>query len=258
LVELAEDDESTVRAAVAANSTTPPDLLAQLSMDRTVDVLIAAANNPHTPESALLPLVKSKNVNVRCAVAIQAHRNEKIFSALSNDSNVEVRRALSNNFALETQVLDEFALFVETETDWVNLLSHPNLSKQGVQFIADQLFNTSAADSPWFKNEVSTVPLDLEEAALFSSVLNYFGRNPNKSVLAKRPLAPVMALCAVQAVDPSRIVKVVGSTDWLVRAAVARNPGTPSNLLKKLSADAHPLVAALAKSNMSSKTEVGK
>jgi hypothetical protein len=39
----------------------------------------------------------------------------------------------------------------------------------------------------------------------------------------------------------------VESTDWLVRAAVARNPSTPSNLIKKLSADAHPLVSALAK-----------
>lgn len=258
LVELAEDDESSVRAAVAANSTTPPDLLAQLSLDRTVDVLIAVANNPNTPVTALLPLMKSKSGNVRSAIASQAHRSEKIFSALSNDSNVDVRRALTNNLELESQVLDEFALFVETEADWVNLLSHPNLSKQGVQFIADQLFNTSAADSPWFNNEVSTVPLDLEEAALSSSVLSYFGRNPNKSMLAKRPLAPVMALCAAQAVDSSRIVKVVGSTDWLVRAAVARTPGTPPNLLKKLSDDAHPLVAALAKSNTSNAIEVGE
>lgn len=258
LVELAEDDESSVRAAVAVNSRTPPDLLAQLSLDRTVDVLIAVANNPNTPVTALLPLIKSKSGNVRSAISSQAHRSEEIFSALSNDSNVDVRRALSNNLELETQVLDEFALFVETEADWVNLLSHPNLSKQGVQFIADQLFNTSAEDSPWFNNEVSTVPLDLEEAALSSSVLSYFGRNPNKSVLAKRPLAPVMALCAAQAVDPSRIVKVVGSTDWLVRAAVARNPSTPPNLLKKLSADAHPLVAALAKSNTSNAIEVGE
>jgi predicted DNA-binding WGR domain protein len=258
LVELAEDEETRVRAAVAANLTSPTELLAQLSSDRTVDVLIAVANNPNTPVTALLPLVKSKSGNVRSAIASQAHRSEKIFSALSNDSNVDVRRALSNNFELETQVLDEFALFVETEADWVNLLSHPNLSKQGVQFIADQLFNTSAADSPWFKNEVSTVPLDLEEAALSSSVLSYFGRNPNKTVLAKRPLAPVMALCAAQAVDPSRIVKVVGSTDWLVRAAVARNPGTPPSLLKKLSADAHQLVAALARSNMSNAKEVGE
>jgi hypothetical protein len=258
LVELAEDEEARVRAAVAANLTAPTELLAQLSSDRTVDVLIAVAKNPNTPVTALLPLVKSKSGNVRSAIASQAHRSEKIFSALSNDSNADVRRALSNNFELEMQVLDEFALFVETEADWVNLLSHPNLSKQGVQFIADQLFNTSAADSPWFKNEVSTVPLDLEEAALSSSVLSYFGRNPNKTVLAKRPLAPVMALCAAQAVDPSRIVKVVGSTDWLVRAAVARNPGTPPSLLKKLSADAHPLVAALARSNMSNAKEVGE
>jgi hypothetical protein len=43
------------------------------------------------------------------------------------------------------------------------------------------------------------------------------------------------------------LIKAVGSTDWLVRAAVARNAGTPPNLVKKLSADAHPLVSALAR-----------
>ena len=56
-----------------------------------------------------------------------------------------------------------------------------------------------------------------------------------------------MALCAGPFIEPARLVKVVVSTDWLVRAAVARNPGTPPNLIKKLSADTHPLVAALAK-----------
>ena len=86
-------------------------------------------------------------------------------------------------------------------------------------------------------------------AAKAQAVLSYFGKDPNKSVLAKRPLAPVMALCAGPFVEPSRIAKVAGSTDWLVRAAVARNPGTPPNLPKKLSTDAHPIVALLARAH---------
>jgi hypothetical protein len=174
-----------------------------------------------------------------------------------HDSNADVRRALLNNYGLDTQIVDEFALCLETEADWVNLLSHPNLSGQGAQFIADQLLNTPATDSPWFQNEISGAPSDVEQSALSSSVLSYFGRNPNKAVLAKRPLAPVMALCSEQVVEPSRMVKVVGSTDWLVRAAVARYPATPPNLLIKLSADTHPLVAALAQSNIRNATEVG-
>ncbi len=56
-----------------------------------------------------------------------------------------------------------------------------------------------------------------------------------------------MALSVGPFIEPARLVKVVGSTDWLVRAAVARYTGTPPNLIKKLSGDAHPLVAALAK-----------
>lgn len=119
LVDLAEDLDSTVRVAVASNVNAPPELLAEMTLDRTVEVLIAVAQNANTPESALLPLVKSKSVNVRCAVASQAHRNEKICSTLSNDTNAHVRRALLNNLELVTKVLDEFAIYMETEAEWV-------------------------------------------------------------------------------------------------------------------------------------------
>jgi hypothetical protein len=79
------------------------------------------------------------------------------------------------------------------------------------------------------------------------NVLHRGGKDPNKSVLARRPLAALMALCGTDSfIEPSRIAKIAASTDWLIRAAVARNPATPPNLLKKLSGDAHPLVSALA------------
>jgi hypothetical protein len=112
------------------------------------------------------------------------------------------------------------------------------------------LFDRPAIDSPWFQCELSQVSAEIRTVAESGSVLSYPGKDPNKAVLANRALAPLMALCAGPFIEPSRLVKVVGSTDWLVRAAVARNPGTPPNLLRKLSADAHPLVAVLAQTTL--------
>lgn len=66
-----------------------------------------------------------------------------------------------------------------------------------------------------------------------------------------------MALCAGPFVEPKRIVKVAGSTDWLVRAAVARNLGTPPNLLKKLSLDAHPLVSSIVAARLADEARAG-
>ena len=68
-----------------------------------------------------------------------------------------------------------------------------------------------------------------------------------KSVLGKGPISAVLGLCAGSEIEPASLARVVGSTDWLVRAAVARHKSTPPNLLKKLSEDIHPVVAALAR-----------
>ena len=87
---------------------------------------------------------------------------------------------------------------------------------------------------------------EIKEAVAQGNFLHFSGKGPNKAVLSRRPLKMVLALCSGPFVEPSRIARVSGSEEWLVRAAAARNKGTPPNIISKLAKDAHPLVRALA------------
>jgi predicted DNA-binding WGR domain protein len=241
---LGSDKNSKVLAAAAQNQAAPIDLLIKLAADRVV--AIEAISNPGTSLAALLPLVKSKSVGIRVGLAEQAHRNADLCRALWSDAHSDVRQSLLRNQQLAPELLDEMVMGAESEKDVVALLVHPQLSSESVQLLTDKLLKMPATASLWYRDALAKADAKVVAAVESGSVLSYFGKDPNKAVLAKRALAPVMALCSGPFVEPSRIAKVAGSTDWLVRAAVARNPGTPPNLIKKLSADAHYLVASLA------------
>jgi hypothetical protein len=244
---LAKDAEIAVRGALASNPKAPGDVLERLLVDQSSEVVLSALRNPCTPTAALIRLIESKSVSVRNALAYyQAHRSEAIFRALFTDKNTEAHEHLAGNTGLDARWLDEMVASAPTERTLVALLGNPRLSPKGAQSIADRLFTCAATDSGWYQHALEKASLELQQAARSGKILSFFGKDPNKTVLAKRALAPLMALCAGPYVEPARIVKVAGSTDWLVRAAVARNPGTPPNLLKKLRDDSHPLVAAMA------------
>lgn len=247
LTALSRDSESSVRENVAQNPSTPTSLLEKLGTDSNGDVKIAVVGNQNTPSSVLIKLLSSKTVRVRQSVASHAHCSPEILNALWNDANDTVRRAVANCAGLDQEVLDKLVHDSDLESDLVTLFGHPNLSAKNVEYIAERLSNTPATSSAWYQRELAKAKADIPESAQADNFLSYNGKDPNKAVLAKRPVAALMALCAGQLLEASRLIKVVESTDWLVRAAVARNAGTPPNLVKKLSTDAHPLVSALAR-----------
>lgn len=242
---LSRDGRPDVRRAVASNPQCPPRVLTRLANDGSA-VQEALAGNPNTPLEALLQLAASKFPLVRKRLAVHAHRCAELCRKLGADPDGDVRAAAASCPGLTSEMLDELLQGYQLEGDLMALFVHPNLRAASAQAIAEKLFKTPAAQSPWFLQEMSKAREDVQAAAKAGSVLAYFGKDPNREVLAKRPLAAIMALCSGSYIEPARIVKVAGSTDWLVRAAVARNGDTPPNLLKKLSADVHPLVSALA------------
>jgi len=244
---LSRDSEFSVRKNVAKNPSTPTSLLEKLGTDSNGDVKIAVVGNPNTPDSLLIKLLSSKAVSVRQALAAQAHRSREVCNTLWKDANGAVRRAVATCEGLEQEALDELVHNSKLEGDLATLFGHPNLSASSVKYIAEKLLNTPATSSAWYQSELVKAKSDIPATAEADNFLSYNGKDPNKAVLAKRPMAALMALCAGPLIETSRLIKVVGSTDWLVRAAVGRNAGTPPNLVKKLSADAHPLVSALAR-----------
>lgn len=233
---------------LAQNPSTPTHILEALSRDANYSVRRQLAENSNTPTHVLQTLNQEAGLGVgmRVALASNAHRSFEIFESLRNDPNKDVRCAVLRCKGLSSEALE--ILFQEAwdEGDWVGLLLNPGLSPKAVNVLLESLFNTPAVDSPWYQHELSLCTEEIRVAAGTGSVLSYPGKHPKKAILSGRALAPLMALCADSFIDMSRLAKVSESPDWLVRAAVARNSGTPAAFLEKLSSDAHRLVSALA------------
>lgn len=251
LESLSHDKKIGVRSAVACNPNCPPAILGRLARDGCA-VQEAVALNSNAPLEMLVQLSSSEFSNVREAIAVHAHRSAEIRRKLGSDPDDEIRAKVASCPDLTAEMLDELLKGFHLERDLMALFVHPNLGYENARAIEIKLFNTPAEQSPWFLHELSNAEEDEQAAIKAGRVLAYFGKDPNREILAKRPLAAIMALCSGPHIEASRIAKVAGSTDWLIRAAVARNSGTPPNLLKKLSSDAHPLVAALASKSVES------
>ena len=228
---LARDESEYVRRSVAGNPSTPVASLAALAKDRNYDARVSVAKNPNTPVSVLEALAKDEYYTVRISAASNPNTPETAMMQLTSDCMTDrrgltypVREQLASNPAATPAVLEKmyadvvgFARLLEDDP-----LRVPAIAEQRAE--SDESIR-SALDTGNF---------------LFTP-----NKDPNGAVLLRNPLAVLMALCSGPFVEPARIARVSGSTDWLVRAAVARNPGTPPNLLKKLGSDAHPLVRAL-------------
>lgn len=249
---LSTNVDSSVRKCVASNPSTRHEVLQELADDKVGVVRSEALRNINTPLAALNAKIFDKNVSVRQALASQADRSLEISRALWQDSNEDVRQALINCSDLSPEILSEMARSTDLESELVVLLRHMNLRAKDVELVIEKLLDIPASKSAWYQKELSNANVAVRTAAERNAVTSYHGKDPNKAALAKRPLAPVMALCAGPFIEIDRLVKLVNSTDWLVRASVARHVGTPPNLLKKLTGDAHPLVGALAKKLLSS------
>lgn len=256
LEQLLNDDSARVRACACANDLVPAQeatrhltLLHEMALeqdDRALAELIGS--NPRASERQLSDLVApNRSIEQVVAVARNPSAPHALLKSLAKRKNPDISFALAENPSVGTELLREMAMAPDNYVR-VAALANPATPADVREATLKQIFSErpSSIDNVWTSHKCKRAPAAELEAAHAGDLLYFCGKDPNRAVLAKRPLAAVMALCAGPSVEPSRLVKVVSSTDWMVRAAVARNPGTPPNLIKKLTADVHPLVAALA------------
>jgi hypothetical protein len=97
LAELARDEDSEVRRAVADNRSTPVELLTQLAQDAAYGVCYAVARNPNTPAEALTKLARDENWDVRYCVAKHPNTPAEVLAELAKDEDEAVRRAVARN-----------------------------------------------------------------------------------------------------------------------------------------------------------------
>lgn len=268
---LSRDTDPEVQCRVAANPRTPERLAETLltehpyavSKDPCASALALGilsehldgsvrgyvASNPSTPANALYALSKDRYESVRIAVAAHTSTPVRVLKEWSKrSSSMQLRAAVAGNPSTPPEVLTSLASDCPHEVVWASMLKNPAIEPEFAGRLAGLLFDeVNPQASPNYRRRLAKATAEVRTACEIGNVLHRGGKDPNKSVLARRPLAALMALCDSDSfIEPSRVAKVAASTDWLVRAAVARNRSTPPNLLKKLSGDAHPLVSALA------------
>lgn len=247
--ELAKHPDYSVRKSVAKNPQLPQEIVAAMSRDKSFRVRESIAANPISPAEVLeeLLLDRSKRVSEKAVKNPNTPWGGLMGWMSSATVSASVRLDLIQKKRLDGPTLQKMMQRSVTEGDLQSLLEHPNLDKQSAQTIANKLLSTPAVEGLWYQQELDKTNLEEVEAVKAGSMFRYSGRDPNRAVLAKRPLASLMALSAGSFVEPRRIVRGARSPDWLVRAATARNLGTPANLLKRLTSDVNPLVASLSK-----------
>jgi predicted DNA-binding WGR domain protein len=206
-----------------------------------------AARNPNTPKELLNDLLHDKRPWVRLYAAtnssVSSEQAEAVLFELIDEKNEMLRGAVARNSRASAESLERLA-GNGTIHDLLSLLVNPTISSA----LEERIFR-SLEDSrynPWFIRKLDAVQIEIKRAIDSKDITHFQGKEPSKTVLSKRPLASVMALCAGPYIEPSRLARLVGSTDWLVRAGIAKNQGTPPNLLHKLREDTNPVVAVLA------------
>jgi len=272
LAGLAKDTNESVRRSVAENPNTPAAMLEALENDRDWGVSLSVAANPNTPVALLEALVKKGNSDVSLSVSNNQNTPpellKELLQSLSNHEFASIRISVASNLNMP-----ETAMMHLTSDCWSGQrpeypfdLTYPvrdqlALNPAATPAVLEKMYADIVGFARLLEDDPLRVPAIAKQRAesdesirsavdtgnfLFTTI-----NDPNGAVLSRNLIAVLMALCSGAFVEPARIARVSGSTDWLVRAAVARNPGTPPNLLKKLSVDAHPLVRALvsARSN---------
>ena len=213
-------------------------------------VQLAVAMNPGAPRSAIDALRRSKHKTVRSSVApdlaeLTSQEAERRFlgsvgsriSALNREDAVYAWQKGDVGIPQLAQLSLAAQVAIAAEMEWPKKL--PEEVRSSCQ-------RGEFRNIPCFARRISRLSEEARVAVEEGNFLYFTGSNPNRSVLSGRPLGVVLALCSGPFIEVSRIARVSRSTDWLVRAAVARNRGTPSGLRAKLSSDPHPVVRALA------------
>jgi hypothetical protein len=98
LLQLAKDEDPSIRARVAENPNTPPEILARLAEDEDASIRIAVAKHPNTPPEILAQLAKDLQwENVRRRVAKHPNTPPEVLAQLAKDEDRTVRVHVAEN-----------------------------------------------------------------------------------------------------------------------------------------------------------------
>jgi FKBP-type peptidyl-prolyl cis-trans isomerase len=268
LVRLARHRHGSIRVRCAGNPSTPIQALEELIEGKHSDltpvsnwafnIRTTAASNPSLPRALLDRLIKHPSTSIRAGVLENEGAPIEWLESAAKLANVTFRRSVAGNQRTPAKILANLA----SDSDlWVRvqLLLNASTPIETETHVSRRLFGNSLQELNWINKQLEKSTEEVKQACDRGDLLFANLRERKYAVptylASPRPLAALMMVSAGPVIPPRQLIRHARSTDWLLRAAVARNRATPNKQLKKLAKDVHPLVADFARKTLASTLE---
>ena len=227
---------------IALNPNTPPEILAELSLDNNEGVRKSVAQNPSTSVDVLRELSKNENETVRCYVALNPNTPVETLVELSRDQDSEVRRYLARNPNTPVEIANKIKNTESERFVTRDLAKNPDTSADVLRELSqnwDTFTRSNVAQNPNTPTETLAELSKSED----QQIPAYVAENPNTSVETLVELSKNLYYGARQDVagnpnTPVEILVKLSKDEWNgVRSSVAANPNTPVETLVELSRD---------------------
>jgi hypothetical protein len=126
--------DSAVVAALAANPSTPPEVLRRLAAGE-AEVAFRLAQNPATPPGLLTSLASRTEASVRSAVAANPRTPAATLVLLAGDGELAVRRVVARNAAVPPAALAALARDADRDTRLL-VASNPSIPASALRLLA--------------------------------------------------------------------------------------------------------------------------
>jgi hypothetical protein len=261
------------RQAIAADNTTPSDVLASLAADENADIRSTVAGNQSTPMEVMARLAKDKESSVRETVAASAS-SPSVLMLLASDESAAVRLALTQNFDIPEEVLEH--LTGDENIDIRQSVAEAFNAPAGILIrlagdkdstvrktiaentIAPQVLAKLDGDESLdvrlaLAANGSTPPDVLARLATDDDIEVRTSAQKTRTRIESQTLGASLKELRLTAKNPATPIEMLESLatheQSQVRQNVARNPAAPLDLLTRLASDPEPRVRSGAAMN---------
>jgi hypothetical protein len=244
IAQLAQDEWSVVREAAARHPYIAAGVLSALASDSDEDVRLAVAENANTFPATLEALLDNSRKDVRMRVALAAHPNapQELLDRLLLDSNAWVSRLVRlREPDVSAQILEAAALHRRVAMRLVTSL-HPTTPLKALEHLVN---DADARVRAFVAGHPNTPPAVLEQLKLdvrwdvreIANAVSHASK-PFREMNLTCPDARVRrAVAAHPNAAPDRLDALVKDYNRAVLLALATNPRTPTEVLKRLAED---------------------
>ena len=244
------------RAFAAAERSMSPTLLEMLANDPSLIVRAAVAANPSTPPKTLERLAAARqNLAERCSVAANPACESQLMERLHRDEHPFVRGAVARNPACPQQLLARLA---DDKKEWIarDVVTNANCGQRLLSYMVQRSkpgsdLRISAASSPGCDTDMLGLLADDGRWAVRRAVASNLR---SSQTLIRRLCSDSDEHVRFEAASnpsaaPSLLTELSHSDDIQILAGVAANPSTHEAVLRRMAQDSHTaatVISALA------------